>query len=71
MNYILAIDQGTTATTALIMDAMGQVIASIRSRYPHFPKRVLLITMSTKLSIRLKRPVLGPFQMLKSNLARF
>ncbi len=39
MNYILAIDQGTTTTTALIVDNIGQIIGSCSTDYPqHYPK---------------------------------
>lgn len=39
MDFILAIDQGTTATTVLIVDRKGKIIAEGSTEYPqHFPK---------------------------------
>src|SRR5262245_12804044 len=39
MDFILAIDQGTTATTVLIVNKRGQIVAEGSHEYPqHFPK---------------------------------
>lgn len=39
MDFILAIDQGTTATTALIVDQEGKIISEGSNEYPqHYPK---------------------------------
>lgn len=39
MGYILAIDQGTTTTTALIVDNNGKIISSCSTDYPqHYPQ---------------------------------
>lgn len=39
MDFILAIDQGTTATTVLVIDKRGHVVAEGSQEYPqHFPK---------------------------------
>lgn len=39
MDYILAIDQGTTATTVLVVNSLGNVVAEGSHEYPqHFPK---------------------------------
>lgn len=39
MDYILAIDQGTTATTVLIMDQNGAIISEASNEYPqHYPR---------------------------------
>src|SRR5256885_1281047 len=37
--YIMAIDQGTTGTTAMIMDHGGRVVAKVNKEYPQiFPQ---------------------------------
>lgn len=59
MNFILAIDQGTTATTALIVDDRGQIVAEGSNEYPqHFPKPGVVehngneIKLSVELAVR-------------------
>ncbi|HEY9268771.1 MAG TPA: FGGY family carbohydrate kinase, partial [Methylotenera sp.] len=39
MDYILALDQGTTSSRAILFDRQGQVAASAQHEYPqHFPQ---------------------------------
>src|SRR4051812_41553664 len=39
MQYILALDQGTTSSRAILFDRQGQVFASSQQEYPqHFPQ---------------------------------
>ncbi|MGH2521872.1 MAG: FGGY family carbohydrate kinase, partial [Anaerolineales bacterium] len=39
MAYLLGIDQGTTQTTAVVLDERGRVVASRSARLPvHFPR---------------------------------
>lgn len=38
-NFILAIDQGTTGSTALIVNSKGRIVGSVNQEFPqHFPK---------------------------------
>lgn len=39
MKYILSIDQGTTSTTALVVDDEGRIVGQGEAIYPqHFPR---------------------------------
>lgn len=66
MDFILAIDQGTTSTTALIIDKSGRIIAEGSNEFPqHFPKEGYVEHWGNEIQISVEKACLQAIALAK------